>query len=231
MALWNWKSKNYQPAAREIETPQVVQITTAKRAAKKNSFAVEMRAVGQALEKFKFNGFNIAQRNEIYTVSGNASADMQATFSLIQFIRDFVRIGKSKSGSRQSGNQIELTYSRQEIEAIDAQERAKRLDGNKLPDPYGVSQILRGVGTLLDKRQAAAVLAISYHDPLITLLYATRDGRVEQDKQDLEYLYDFWIKMYLRRSNRPAPAQPLEPTLYVEWEESGRSHTQSRLPH
>ena len=76
-----------------------------------------------------------------------------------------------------------------------------------------------------------AVLGISYQDQWVTVLYKTRDGRVEQEKQDLEYFYDFWVKMYLRRSNRAAPDQAREPTLYVEWEESGKSHTQSRLPH
>jgi hypothetical protein len=156
---------------------------------------------------------------------------LQTTFSLIQFIRDFVRIGRSKRRSGQSRNQIELTYSQPEIEVLDAQERAKRLEGNKLPDPHGVSQILRGVGTLLDNRQAASVLAIGYHDQTVTVHYKKRDGRVQQEKQELEYLYDFWVKMYLRRSNRPAPDHASEPTLYVEWEENGKSHTQSRLPH
>ncbi|MGH7876003.1 MAG: hypothetical protein ACREQO_27755 [Candidatus Binatia bacterium] len=232
MAVWSWKSKNIKPASREAEFPRVVHITVPKHVGEKNSFAVELRAVGQALEKFKFNGFKLARRNGVYTITGNGSADLAATFSLIQFIRDFVRSGESKGGkSGQSGNQIELSYARTEIEALDAQERAKREDGNKMPDPYGISQILRGVGTFLDNREAASVLGISYQDQWVTVLYKTRDGRVEHEKQDLEYFYDFWVKMYLRRGNRPAPDQAREPTLYVEWEETGKSHTLSRSPH
>ena len=225
MAIWRWKSKNHQSDSNE--TPQVVHITMPKHAGEEHRFAVELRAVGQAIEKFKFKGFKLARRNGVYTATGHGSADLEATFSLIHFIRNFVRGGKSGG----SGNQIELTYSRAEIEALDAQERAKRKEGNKMPDPYSVSQILRGVGTFLDNRQAPSVLGISYQDQWVTVLYETRDGRIEQEKQDLEYFYDFWVKMYLRRSNRPAPDQAREPTLYVEWEENGKSHILSRLPH
>ena len=211
-------------------TPQVVQITSLKDAGEEHRFAIEFRAVGQALEKFKFKGFKLAERNGVYAVIGQGS-DLAATFSLIRFIRDFVRGGRPKLRSGGSGNQIELTYSRAEIEALDVQGRAKRQEGNKMPDLYGVAQILRGVGAFLDNRQAASVLGISHQDEWITMLYKSRDGRVEQEKQDLEYFYDFWVKMYLRRSKRAAPDQAREPTLYVEWEENGKSHTSSRSPH
>ncbi len=232
MAIWRSKSKNIKAGSKETESSRVVHVTVPKHLGEKNGFAVELRAVGQALEKFKFSGFKLARRNGVYTITGNGSADVAATFSLIQFIRDFVRNGEAKSGrSGQSGNQIELSYARAEIEGLDAQERAKREDGNKMPDPYGISQILRGVGTFLDNRQAATVLGISYQDQWVTVLYKTHDGRVEHEKQDLEYFYDFWVKMYLRRGNRPAPDQAREPTLYADWEENGKSHTLSRLPH
>ena len=228
MAVWSWKSKN--PQSDSSETPQVIQITSLKDAREEHRLAIELRAVGQALEKFKFKGFKLARRNEVYTVTGHGS-DLTATFSLIHFIRDFVRGGRSKDRVGDSGNQIELTYSQTEIEALDAQERGKRKEANKTPNPYGVSQILRGVGTVLDNRQVASVLGINYQDEWVTMLYKSRDGRVEQEKQDLEYFYDFWVKMYLRRSNRVAPDQAREPTLYVEWEESGKSHTLSRTLH
>ncbi|HMF50483.1 MAG TPA: hypothetical protein VK603_17650 [Candidatus Saccharimonadales bacterium] len=228
MTVWSWKSKNRQSDS--IETPQVVQITSPKQAGEEHRLAIELRAVGQALEKFKFKGFKLAKQNGVYTVTGQGS-DLAATFSLIHFIRDFVRGGKSKGRSDGSGNQIDLTYSQAEIEALDAQERAKRQEGNKTPDPYGVGQILRGVGAFLDNRQVASVLGISHQDEWITMLYKIRDGRVEQEKQDLEYFYDFWVKMYLRRSNRAAPDPAREPTLYVKWEESGKSHTLSRTLH
>jgi hypothetical protein len=154
---------------------------------------------------------------------------LHATFSLIQFIRDFARGGKSKA--RHERNQVKLSYSRAEIEALDALERAKRKEATRMPDPYAASQILRGVGTFLDNRHATAVLGITYRDQWVTVLYKTADGRVEQEKQDLEYFYDYWVKMYLRRSNRPRPDQPSEPTLYVEWEENAKAHRLSRLHH
>ena len=71
MAVWSWKSKNRQSDS--SETPQVVQITSLKDAGEEHRLAIELRAVGQALEKFKFKGFKLAQRNGVYTVTGHGS--------------------------------------------------------------------------------------------------------------------------------------------------------------
>ena len=101
MAIWRSKSKNIKAGSKETESPRVVHITLPKHVGE-NSLAVELRAVGQALEKFKFNGFKLARRNGVYTITGNGSADLAATFSLIQFIRDFVRNGEAKSGRSES---------------------------------------------------------------------------------------------------------------------------------
>ncbi|HTF91893.1 MAG TPA: hypothetical protein VK632_02550, partial [Verrucomicrobiae bacterium] len=92
MTVWSWKSKNRQSDSNE--TPQVVHITVPKDAGEEHRFAIELRAVGQALEKFKFKGFKLAQQNGVYTVTGQGS-DLAATFSLIHFIRDFVHGGRS----------------------------------------------------------------------------------------------------------------------------------------
>lgn len=48
--------------------------------------------------------------------------------------------------------------------------------------------------------------------------YQTAEGRLEQAQQDLEYFYDYWVKMYLRRSNRVKPAAPSVPTVLVSWQ-------------
>jgi hypothetical protein len=228
MAAWSWISKDRRSTT-SGSVPEVVQITLPKKTGGHGTFAVELRAVGQALEKFRFAAFKLARREGTYTISGSGSSDLETTFSLIQSIRDVVRGSRPKGKTGQSASPIALSYSRSEIDSLDSKERAKREQADKMPDPYSISQILRGVGTFLDNRHAASLLGISFQDQWVTVLYKTHDGRVEQEKQDLEYFYDFWVKMYLRRSNRAAPDQAREPTLYVEWEEDGKSHTESRL--
>lgn len=227
MGAWRWIFNKCTPISSANEAPEIVRITLPQEAGTNISYAKELRVVGQALEKFKFTAFKLERREGIYTIRGAASADLAATFSIIQFVRDIVRGGRSK---RRANQPLELSYSQTEIENLDAQERAKRAHSDKLPDPYSISQILRGVGAFLDHREAVSLLTISYQDRWVTVVYNSVDGHTEQEKQDLDYFYDYWVKMYLRRSNRAKVAAPSEPTLYVEWEQSRKEHKLSKVP-
>jgi hypothetical protein len=227
MAAWGRIFKEHGPNSSANEAPEVVRITLPREAGAGTLYAKELRAVGQAFEKFKFNAFNLERREGVYTIHGTAPADLAATFSIIQFVRDIVRGGRSR---RKANQPFELSYSQTEIENLDAQERAKRAHSDNLPDPYSISQILRGIGAFLDHRQAVSLITISYQDRWVTVVYNSVDGHTEQEKQDLDYFYDYWVKMYLRRSNRAKVAAPSEPTLYVEWEQNLKRHTISKLP-
>jgi hypothetical protein len=74
------------------------------------------------------------------------------------------------------------------------------------------------------------LIGISLKGKWVTVNYQTAEGRLEQAQQDLEYFYDYWVKMYLRRSNR-AKAPPMsDPTLFVTWEGMRRAHRISNVP-
>jgi len=227
MAAWGRIFKESGQNSSVNDAPEAVRITLPQETGTGISYAKKLRAVGQALEKFKFSAFNLERREAVYTIRGTAPADLAATFSIIQFVRDIVRGGRSR---RKPNQPVELSYSHTEIEHLDAQERAKRAHSDKLPDPYSISQILRGVGAFLDHRQAVSLMTISYQDRWVTVVYNSVDGQTEQEKQDLDYFYDYWVKMYLRRSNRVKVTVPSEPTLYVEWEQNRKEHTLSKVP-
>jgi hypothetical protein len=46
----------------------------------------------------------------------------------------------------------------------------------------------------------------------------------------LEYFYDYWVKMYLRRSNRSKLPPPSEPTLFVTWKGILDAHGVGNVP-
>lgn len=170
--------------------------------------------MGQAIEKFKFTSFRLEFREGVYHVRGGAPAAMAKTFSWIQYIQGLLRGSRSMPVPSRF---IEVSYSRAELETFHRQERAKRRDGENFPDPYSISQILRGVGTFLEGRCARALLAITLEERCVTVLYQNGDGEPMREMQDLDFFYDYWIKLYLHRSNRPKSAMPDEPTLYVQW--------------
>jgi hypothetical protein len=229
MAAWRWRSKKRKLDEERPETKDVVQvILPSAKKGMRDSYAKELRAIGQALEKLQFRSFELRQHDGQYLVSGRAAADIEATFTLIRRIRELARgCGRLFAGA----GPVELSYSTTEIKYLDSKERVKREQSNKLPDPYSVSQIMRGVGAFLDRQNTASLLGITFENSRATVRFQTADGRVRQEKRDLSYFYDFCVKMYLRREDRPGPDRRHEPTIYAELDAEQRPHERSNLLH
>lgn len=181
-------------------------------------FAHQLRALGQALEKFSFSAFDLELRSGTYLVTGTAISNEQVKFSFSRFVRELLRGSKARATVRCSDNQIDLRFTPEEIEGFDLSGKVNRKDPDKMPDPYSISQILRGAGSFLDNHSVTALVGISLQGRWVTVNYQTAEGRLEQAKQDLEYFYDYWVKMYLRRSNRAKLPPPSDPTVLVTWQ-------------
>lgn len=194
-------------------------------------FAKELRALGQAIEKFSFSAFDLQIESGIYVVTGRAITPMEnVKFSFSQFVRELLRGSKPTSTVTTTVGQVDLRFSPEEIDKFDVRGRVKRKDAGKMPDPYSISQILRGAGAYLDNRDATNLMAITLKDKWVTVSYRTAEGRLERAKQDLEYFYDYWVKMYMRRSNRAKLPPPSDPTLFVSWEGIQKAHRLSNVP-
>lgn len=181
-------------------------------------FARQLRALGQALEKFSFSAFDLELRSGTYLVTGKAVPVQDVKFSFARFVGELLRRSPVRTTVNSSGNQIDLQFSPEEVERFDVRGKINRQDSSKMPDPYSISQILRGAGSYLDNRSVTNLMGISLKGKWVTVSYQTAEGRLEQAKQDLEYYYDYWVKMYLRRSNRPKAAAPSDPTVRVTWQ-------------
>jgi len=93
-----------------------------------------------------------------------------------------------------------------------------------MPDPYSISQILRGAGSYVDSRDGTTLMGISLQGNWVAVSYQTAEGRLQQAKRDLEYFYNYWVKMYLRRSNRSKVPPPSDPTVFVTWRGIQKAH-------
>ncbi len=123
-----------------------------------------------------------------------------------------------------------LRYSVRDILLFETEERAQRKESSEIPDPYAPSQILRGVGCYLDKREGSRLVSVKVKNRWVTIDYLARDGRVEKIYQDFDYFYDYGVKMYMQRSNRSKLPPPSDPTLFVTWEARQQRHKLSRNP-
>ncbi|HXG51356.1 MAG TPA: hypothetical protein VNN77_08140 [candidate division Zixibacteria bacterium] len=186
---------------------------------RRRSYARCLRALGQALESRRLASVDLEVVDGIYVVRGTVIPKEHANKSFLRVMRDLVKKAlREREGQGRSGDQVALRYTAEEIERLDSRGRMKRQKPDAMPDPHSLSQILRGAGSYLDHRIETALVGISIKDRWVTLRYRTVEGRLEQAKQDLEYFYDYWVKMYLQRANRPPSPSPHDPTLIVTWE-------------
>jgi hypothetical protein len=193
-------------------------------------FARQLRALGQALEKFSFSAFDLELQDGIYLVKGRAISTENVNFSLARFVRELLGGRAVRPKFSYTDGQVDLRFSPDEIERFDVRGRVKRQDPNRMPDPYGLSQILRGAGSYLDNRDVMKLVGISLKGKWVTVSYQTTAGRLEQSQQDLEYFYDYWVKMYLRRSNREKLPPPKDPTVLVTWQRIQPAAKAAELP-
>ncbi len=78
----------------------------------------------------------------------------------------------------------------------------KRGTGSGTPDAHSPSQILRAVGNFVDQKQGR-LLSLSKEDQNIAIEYESASKRTVSEKFTVSSLYDYWVRMYLKRSGRP----------------------------
>ena len=178
------------------------------------NFARQLRALGQALEKFSFLVFDIEIENGIYRVVAKGSAaERKRRLSVLRAIGELFR--RSDPTRIHPDRQPDLRFTPEEIEKFDLHGKSRRQDAGKTPDPYSISQLLRGAGCYLDNRDVSERATISFAGRWITIRYETPDKQAANARHDLEYFYDCWVQMYLRRSNRAKLPRASEPTVIM----------------
>jgi hypothetical protein len=194
-----------------------------------HQFAIELRALGQALEKFNLSGFDLQIERRKYMVSGREPVAEAPKASFARFLRSIFLGERDLLKVAVPTNQLLLSYTFDEVKEFDCRGRTKREDGSGMPDPYSLSQILRGVGCYLDKRKGSSLLSVGIRDRWVTIAFRAPNGELEKAHQDFEYFYNYWVKMYTQRSNRPKLPPPSDPTVFVAWEGALQSHKLNKL--
>ena len=186
-----------------------------------------LRTLGSLLQQAGFTEYVLRVIGSDYTILGRVGMESSAPRCLLQKI--FNLRGARKKNQRATLRQ--LRYSITDLLDFDTEGRGHRHLPSQMPDPNSTSQILRGVGCFLDKRKVSRLLGVTVKDRWVAIDYMTADGREQNETQDFEYFYDYWVNMYMQRSDRAKLPPPSDPTLYVTWESGVRRHRLSRGPH
>jgi len=184
-----------------------------------------LRTLGSLLQQVGLTEYELRVSGDIYMVRGQIAEQNSPPRSLLKKMFGF----KRAELTGHHGAPRELQYSITDLLDCETARRDRRQQPSQMPDPYSAAQILRSVGYFLDKREGSRLLGVIVKDRWVVIDYLTADGRAQKEKQDFDYFYDYWVKMYMQRSTRAKLASPNEPTLYVTWESGIRQHRLSKV--
>lgn len=178
------------------------------------SYAKDLRAVGQAAEALGIEILDLEIDGKNYVVRGKIGGSQPVDLPLGRSLRDLLGKAWSVLGVRArtqpSPSLLELRFSQQDIERLDSEGSAKRRNPSGMPNAYSLSQILRGSGSYVDHKPETRLVGVAVRDGQVSLLYETSQGERRVEQVRVDFLYEHWVTMYLRRANRSPRQNPPE---------------------
>jgi hypothetical protein len=168
----------------------------------KLSYAQILRTVGQMLEGLEIHSFTLKiERNDLTVSTHQSPRSREKRLRVFWQILRGKRGGSSGSHNPASGV-LEFHYTGEDIVRLDFEAQVKRGPGAGTPEPHSLSQLLRAVGGIVDQN-AGNLLAVRKENQNIEFDYRSALNATVTQQFTVPGLYDYWVKMYLRRSKRP----------------------------
>ena len=170
-----------------------------------SNYAQLLRPVGQVLETLKVESFSMTIASTGVHVIAQKKAEKQsaepelsmrvAWQSLRRQKAELARRPEAASGA------LELHYSQSDIERIDTEEQSKRKGKGVSSEAHSLPEILRALGGYVDQK-GGQVLAVKKEDQDVTIEYQSALRKTIVEQFTVASLYDYWVKMYMRRKQR-----------------------------
>jgi len=170
--------------------------------AETESYSQQFRSLGQQLEDLGMERFTVRVEADGYRVSGTKRyqppAEEQTTKKLWQRIRGDA---KSAGSTSQPFEPVELHFSAQDLAHMDVDAKNNRSGSSGSTDAHSLSQVFRAVGAIVEQKQGR-FLSLIKEGQEIVIEYESISKRNTVEKFTVSSLYDYWVKMYLRRRER-----------------------------
>jgi len=172
-----------------------------------SSLSKLLRPVGQMLEPLELESFALRVDSEKVSVRAQKRNERQATpppQMSLRVVWQALRHKKpdSQAVAKPTSGVVELNYTRDDIARIDDEWKSKRKETGGRPDAHALSQILRAIGAYVDQKQGT-LLSVTKDGQELRIEYESLSKQPVTESFTISSLYDFWIKMYLRRRDRP----------------------------
>lgn len=169
------------------------------------SFAQLLRPVGQMLEPLQIDSFSLKVEDAGIAVFADKPAVTQPTPQSVSLKVSWQIFRRKKvepePEPQPSSGSLEIHYSHDEIARMDSAGQGRRSGAPGSPEAHTLSQILRAVGAFVDQKQGR-LLGVVKEGQDISIEYESALRRALTEKFTVASLYDYWVKMYLRRRER-----------------------------
>ena len=169
-------------------------------------YSQTLRVIGQVLESLKPEAFDIVHYHRCYLVRCRTREREKKLRDLARSLRVWKHETPQPAGfgERPSMN-LELLYTLKDIQLLEEQGKSRQRDPRGIPDPFRLSNILRAVGWFLNRESGCRLLLVSSRGHQVVVVYETSQGVRKADEYTTFTLYDFWVKMYVKKMRRFQP--------------------------
>jgi len=168
-----------------------------------------LRPIGQMLEKLRIDSFAVRPDQHGFVIRDKTRHRAQLTPRERAFLTE---LNWNHSTSMDKADALRLAVgvlewhvTHGDIERFEREGREKRCAGDQTPDSHSVAHVLRVVGSILDQK-GGHMASVSMDEQVVTLQYDLPGGRTAAEQYDVPTLYDFWVRMYMKRTARNGDA-------------------------
>jgi hypothetical protein len=173
----------------------------------KPNYSQLLRPIGQMLEGLGVESFALKVEGSDVLVRGEKKprspepvkeTSLRVAWQLLRGKR-----ATPQQETKPSSGVIELRYSPSDIVRLDIEGQSKRQAASNPPEAHSPSQILRAVGAFVDHK-GGRFLGVRKQNQDILIEFESSAGRKVEEAFTVATLYEYWVKMYLKRSARQA---------------------------
>lgn len=169
-------------------------------------YAQLLRPIGQMLEGLAVESFILEVEGDDFVVRGQRREVPPKTPEVRTFRVIWQLVSRKQADPQPaagpSSGVLELRYTAEDVARMERAGREKRRASSGTPEAHALSQILRTVGDFVDQKQGR-LLTVKKEDQSVTIEYESGLKRQISEELTVSMLYDYWVRMYLKRSGRP----------------------------
>ena len=168
------------------------------------NFSHLLRPVGQMLEPLQIESFSLKVEGQgvaVYAQKHEMPQPAQAVSLKVSWQIFRRRKAEPAQEPQPSSGTLEIHYTYEDIARLDDVGQRKRTGASGSAEAHTLSQILRAVGAFVDQKQGR-LLVVTKDGQEISIEYESALKRPLNEKFTVASLYDYWVKMYLRRRER-----------------------------